>query len=83
MQAPMIGESPVCLECRVTEVRHLGGHDMFLAEVLAVHADEAYMDERKKFHLEWAKPIVYSHGEYLATGKKLGTFGYSVKKKKR
>ena len=83
VQAPMIGESPVCLECRVTEVRHLGSHDMFLAEVLAVHADEAYMDERKKFHLEWAKPIVYSHGEYLATGKKLGTFGYSVKKKKR
>ena len=83
VQAPMIGESPVCLECRVKEVRHLGSHDMFLAEVLAVHADEAYMDERKKFHLEWAKPIVYSHGEYLATGKKLGTFGYSVKKKKR
>ena len=81
--APVIEESPVNIECRVTEVRHLGSHDMFLAEVLAVHADEAYMDERKKFHLEWAKPIVYSHGEYLATGKKLGTFGYSVKKKKR
>lgn len=82
VQAPMIAESPVCLECRVKEVRHLGSHDLFLAEVLAVHADESYMDEKKKFHLEWAKPIVYSHGEYLATGKKIGTFGYSVKKKK-
>lgn len=82
VQAPMIGEAPVCLECKVKEVRHLGSHDLFLSEVLAVHADEAYMDEKKKFHLEWAKPIVYSHGEYLATGKKIGTFGYSVKKKK-
>lgn len=82
VRAPMIAEAPVCLECRVKEVRHLGSHDLFLAEVLAVHADEAYMDEKKKFHLEWAKPIVYSHGEYLATGKKIGTFGYSVKKKK-
>lgn len=82
VQAPMIAEAPVCLECKVKEVRHMGSHDLFLSEVLAVHADESYMDEKKKFHLEWAKPIVYSHGEYLATGKKIGTFGYSVKKKK-
>lgn len=55
---------------------------VFLAEVVAVHADEKYMDEKKRFDLNRAKPIVYSHGEYLATGKKLGTFGYSVKKVK-
>ena len=54
-----------------------------LADVLAVHADPQYMDEKKKFHLNDAKPLVYSHGEYLGIGKKLGTFGYSVKKKKK
>jgi len=52
-------------------------------DVLAVHADPQYMDEKKKFHLNDAKPLVYSHGEYLGIGKKLGTFGYSVKKKKK
>ena len=80
VKAPMIGESPVCMECRVTKVLPLGSHDMFLAEVLAVHADEKYMDEKRKFHLENAEPIVYSHGAYLACGEQLGTFGYSVKK---
>jgi len=80
VKAPMIGESPVCMECRVTQVLPLGSHDMFLAEVLAVHADEKYMDEKRKFHLENAEPIVYSHGAYLACGEQLGTFGYSVKK---
>ena len=59
----------------------LGSHHMFIADVLAVHADTNYMDEKKKFHLNQAKPLVYSHGEYLGVGKKLGTFGYSVKKK--
>jgi len=81
VKAPLIGESPVNIECRVTEVKHLGTHDMFLAEVVAVHADEKYMDENNRFHLEKAEPIVYSHGAYLTTGQVLGTFGYSVKKK--
>lgn len=81
VKAPLIAESPVNIECCVTEVKHLGTHDMFLAEVVAVHADERYMDENHKFHLEKAEPIVYSHGAYLATGEQLGTFGYSVKKK--
>lgn len=81
VKAPLIAESPVCLECKVTEIKHLGSHDMFLAEVVAVHADEKYMDENHKFHLEKAEPIVYSHGAYLACGEQLGTFGYSVKKK--
>ena len=65
----------------VTEVKKLGSHDMFMAEVVAVHADEKYMDEKGKFHLEWAEPIVYSHGTYFSCGEQLGTFGYSVKKK--
>ena len=83
VKAPMIKESPVSIECRVTEVKKLGSHDMFLAEVLAVHADEEYMDENNRFDLNRARPMVYSHGEYLETGKSLGTFGYSVKKKKK
>lgn len=80
VKAPMIGESPVNLECKVTRVLPLGSHDMFLAEVVAVHADERYMDENHKFCLEKADPIVYSHGDYLSCGEKLGSFGYSVKK---
>lgn len=80
VNAPLIAESPVNLECKVTEIIHLGSHDMFLAEVVAVHADDKYMDEKGKFHLEKAEPVVYSHGAYLATGETLGTFGYSVKK---
>ena len=83
VKAPMIRESPVSIECRVTEVKKLGSHDMFLAEVLAVHADEEYMDENNRFGLNRARPLVYSHGEYLGTGKKLGTFGYSVKKRRK
>ena len=83
VKAPMIRESPVSIECRVTEVKKLGSHDMFLAEVLAVHADEEYMDENNRFDLNRARPMVYSHGEYLGIGKKLGTFGYSVKKRRK
>ena len=79
--APMIAESPVCIECRVTEVRELGSHDMFLAEVVGVHVDPQYVDEQQKFHLEKADPIVYSHGDYFSLGKKKGRFGYSVAKK--
>ncbi len=81
VKAPMIAESPVNIECRVKEIIPLGSHDMFLADVVAVHADEKYMDEKRKFHLENAQPIVYSHGSYLSCGEQLGTFGYSVKKK--
>lgn len=81
VKAPLIGESPVNLECRVSQVIPLGTHDIFLAEIMAVHADRQYMDEKGKFHLEQAEPVVYSHGAYLATGETLGTFGYSVRKK--
>lgn len=81
VKAPLIAESPVNLECKVTEVKHLGTHDMFMAEVVCVHADEKYMDEQNRFHLEMADPIVYSHGTYMTTGEKIGTFVYSVRKK--
>ena len=81
VKAPLIGESPVCLECKVRDIVPLGSHDMFIADVVAVHADEKYMDEKGKFHLENAEPIVYSHGSYMTTGETIGTFGYSVKKK--
>lgn len=82
VSAPMIGESPVNIECKVTEVKELGSHHMFLAEVAAVHVDDAYMNENQKFELGKAEPIAYSHGEYYQLGQLLGTFGYSVKKKK-
>lgn len=82
VNAPMIGESPVNIECKVTEVKELGSHHMFLAEVVAVHVDERYLNENQKFELRKAEPIVYSHGEYYQLGELLGTFGYSVKKKK-
>lgn len=81
VNAPMIKESPVNLECQVRQVQQLGSHAMFLAEVVAVHADERYMDAQHKFHLEMAEPIVYSHGAYLLCGEQLGTFGYSVRRK--
>ena len=82
IKAPLIEESPVNIECKVTEIKELGSHHMFLAEVLSVHVDEKYMDETGKFHLDYSKPICYSHGEYYGLGKKIGKFGYSIKKKK-
>jgi len=76
----MIQESPVNIECRVKESRAFGSHTMFIADVVAVHVEESYMDETGKFRLEDANPIVYSHGTYLSLGQELGTFGYSVRK---
>lgn len=80
VKAPLIKESPVSLECKVTEIKELGTHHMFLAEVVAVQADDAYLDANEKFDLSKAKPLVYSHGEYYAMGEKLGKFGYSIQK---
>ena len=79
--APMIGQSPVNIECRVTKVEELGSHHMFLARVEAVHADEAWTDENGRFDLNKALPVAYSHGEYYGLGRKLGTFGFSVRRK--
>lgn len=81
VKAPIIGECPVSIECKVEQILPLGSHDMFLARVLAVQADERYMDEKGRFCLEKAEPIVYSHGEYFTCGKNIGKFGYSIKKK--
>ena len=81
METPAIAESPVNIYCKVKEILRLGSHDMFLAEVVGVTVDEAYMDEKGKFDLAACKLMAYSHGEYFALGKKLGKFGYSVKKK--
>lgn len=79
--APMIAECPVNIECKVTEVKELGSHHMFMAEVKAVHIDESYMDENGKFELNKTGLLAYSHGEYLGLGKAHGTFGYSIRKK--
>ena len=82
MKAPLIKESPVNIECEVTQVIPCGSHDMFIGKVLCVHADEQYIDETGKFDLNKAEPLVYSHGQYYQTGEYIGKFGYSVQKKK-
>ena len=81
VSAPSIGESPVCIECQVTQVIPLGSHDMFLAKVTAVTVEESLIDEKGKFHLNQAGLIAYSHGEYFTLGECIGNFGYSVRKK--
>lgn len=82
VKAPLIGESPVCLECKVKQMLPLGSHTMFVAEVVSVSIDENYLDEDNRFHLDWSEPIVYSHGIYYDLGKAIGKFGYSIAKKK-
>ncbi|MDF2609098.1 MAG: flavin reductase domain protein FMN-binding [Lachnospiraceae bacterium] len=82
VKAPLIKEAPVNIECRVKQMLPLGSHHMIIAEVLGVHVDKEYMNKNGKFELSKARPIVYSHGEYYGLGDLLGTFGYSVKKKK-
>lgn len=78
--APVIIESPVNLECRVTDVQELGSHHMFLAEVVGVQVSERFLDDTGKFELNATDLVAYSHGEYFVLGEKLGKFGYSVKK---
>lgn len=80
IDAPGILESPLNLECKVTRVIPLGSHDMFLAEIVGVTVDKKYMDASGAFHLNDAGLVAYSHGSYFELGKKLGSFGYSVKK---
>ena len=82
VRAPRIAECPVNLECRVVRTIPLGSHTMFLAEVLAVLVDASLLDERGKLDLGRAHLIAYSHGEYRSLGSVLGTFGFSVRKKK-
>ena len=81
VRCPVVGESPVHIECRVVSKKELGTHHMFLAEVTAVTADGRYMDENGRLDLEAAHLIAYSHGVYHSLGRELGSFGFSVRKK--
>lgn len=83
VKAPVVAEAPLSIECRVRQILPLGSHDMFLAEVVNVQADDRYIDpETGRFSLEAARPIVYSHGNYFRLGELLGHFGWSVRRKK-
>ena len=81
LSCPMIAQSPLSLECKVTQVLPLGSHDMFLAQIVAVNVDESLLDEKGKLHLSRCGLLSYAHGEYFAQGRRLGSFGYSVRKK--
>lgn len=82
VKAPIVAESPLSICCRVEQVMELGTHDMFIARVVGIEADDRYIDPATgKFHLDKASPIVYSHGEYYTLGKLIGHFGWSVRKR--
>ncbi len=81
--APIIEECPISIECRVTEEKLLGSHTMFLAEIIGIDADEKYIDSKGKLNLQQCGLMAFAHGEYFALGRKLGDFGFSVRKKKK
>lgn len=81
--APIIEECPINLECRVTESKLLGSHTMFLAEIIGINVDERFIDSKGKLNLQQCGLMAYAHGEYFALGRKLGDFGFSVRKKKK
>ena len=83
VKCPLIKESPVSIECKVKEIRELGSHHMFIAEVLSIDADEKYIDEKGAFDITKCDLISYANGKYFSTGKKIGKFGYSVEKKNK
>lgn len=83
VKCPMIKESPVSVECKVKEIKELGSHHMFMAEVLAINADEKYIDEKGAFDISKCDLIAYSNGNYYSLGKKIGRFGFSVQKNKK
>lgn len=78
--APIIAEAPVNIECKVTEIKELGSHHMFIAEVVSVQVSEEYMNQNNKFELNQSDLVAYSHGEYFVLEKSLGNFGYSIRK---
>ena len=82
VSAPMIRECPVNMECKVEQVLELGSHDLFLGRILSVHADSGLLDSQGRLELEKAKLLAYSHGQYFSLGKCIGSFGFSVRKKK-
>ena len=83
IDCPILSDSPLTLECRVTDVIPLGSHDMFLADIVAVDVDEELIGQDGKLRLDRASLVAYAHGDYYALGKKLGKFGYSVAKKNK
>ncbi len=83
VKAPSISECPLSLECKVFEIKELGSHHMFMAEIVSVTVDDEHFDENDKFHFNSLTPLVYSHGEYFGIGDKVGKFGYSIKKNKK
>lgn len=83
VKCPMIKESPVSVECKVKEIKELGSHHMFIAEVLGINADEKYIDEKGAFDISKCDLIAYSNGNYYSLGKKIGRFGFSVQKNKK
>ena len=82
LSAPLIAQSKISLECRVTEVKPLGSHDMFIADIVSVDIDEDLLDEKGRLMIEQAGLMAYAHGTYFALGKKIGTFGFSCKTKR-
>lgn len=78
---PMIKESPVCVECKVEEIKEMGTHHMFIAKVLAIHADDSYINEKGAFDISKCDLLAYANGGYYSLGKKIGKFGFSVEKK--
>ena len=83
VNCPMIKESPVSVECKVKEIKELGSHHMFIAEVLAINSDDKYINDKGAFDISKCNLIAYSNGQYYQMGKKIGKFGFSVKKKKK
>lgn len=81
VDCPIIAESPLSIECRVTDIIPMGTHDMFLADIVAVDVDEIIIDEKGKLRLDKAKLAAFAHGEYYELGRKLGEFGFSARKK--
>ena len=82
VQCPLIQESPVSVECKVKEIKELGSHHMFVAEVLSIDADDKYIDEKGAFDISKCDLIAYANGGYYSLDKKIGKFGFSVEKKK-
>ena len=82
VNCPAIKESPVSVECKVKEIKELGSHHMFMAEVLSIDADEKYIDEKGAFDISKCNLVAYANGKYFELGKQVGKFGYSVQKKK-
>jgi flavin reductase (DIM6/NTAB) family NADH-FMN oxidoreductase RutF len=80
---PILSDSPLALECRVTDVIKLGTHDMFIADIVAVDVDEKLLDDEGKLHMERANLVAYAHGAYYELGRQLGSFGFAVAKKKK